>query len=201
MWPVSRRVRWSVLALLALVAGSGSGFWMLGWLHAPASDAFAPIEMVTMRFPEGWEREPVRPLEALRATGRPQPSAPPEGPVQSLTRMSADEFAGALAGLDAYRASLKPAQPANAVFNDAQIASLKQRLGLTPDQERHWPGMEEALRRLAWRTPNGRNGPALEPASAQRLKEVADELVPLLNERQKRDIRLLANIGGLKLGI
>ena len=49
----------------------------------------------------------------------------------------------------------KPAIPAHsltrpgAVLNDAQIASIKRRLNLTPDQERMWPSVESALRNLS----------------------------------------------------
>ena len=36
------------------------------------------------------------------------------------------------------------------VLNDAQIASIKQRLHLTQDQEEMWPAVEAALRNLAY---------------------------------------------------
>ena len=36
------------------------------------------------------------------------------------------------------------------VLNDAQIASIKGRLHLTPDQERMWPSVEAALRSIAY---------------------------------------------------
>ena len=36
------------------------------------------------------------------------------------------------------------------MLNDAQIASIKARLHLTPDQERMWPAVEAALRNIAY---------------------------------------------------
>src|SRR5205823_4752025 len=44
----------------------------------------------------------------------------------------------------------EPHRPANprTVLNDAQIASIKERLHLTPSQERMWPAVAAALRGL-----------------------------------------------------
>jgi hypothetical protein len=42
------------------------------------------------------------------------------------------------------------------VLNDAQIASLKQRLKLTAEQERMWPAVEAALRKIVY-TKNAMN--------------------------------------------
>src|SRR6516164_2353747 len=38
----------------------------------------------------------------------------------------------------------------NALLDDSQIASIKQRLNLTPSQERMWPAVEAELRKLAY---------------------------------------------------
>ena len=43
-------------------------------------------------------------------------------------------------------AAVKPPKPTNVILNDAQIASLKQRLKLSPSQESYWPELEAALR-------------------------------------------------------
>ena len=42
----------------------------------------------------------------------------------------------------------KPAARSNAVLNDSQIASIKKRLNLRPDQERYWPAVEAELRKM-----------------------------------------------------
>ena len=39
----------------------------------------------------------------------------------------------------------------NAVLNDSQIASIKKRLSLTPEQERYWPAVEAELRKMEYK--------------------------------------------------
>ena len=51
-------------------------------------------------------------------------------------------------------------QPRNAMFNDAQIASIKARLRLDKNQEQHWVPVELALRRIVWRWASS-SGPQL----------------------------------------
>jgi hypothetical protein len=200
MWLPSRGVTWAALALGVVLVGAGTAALLLERKAAVVEDGFTASELVTLRFPDDWENLPIRRPEALLAM--PKPVAPqPEGPTEPLTRMSSADFAGALAALDARLAALRKPQPPNAMFNDAQIASLKSRLGLTPQQEERWPPMEEALRNMAWKQTNGRNGPVVDPDAAKRLKDAADDFLAVLTERQKRDIRLLANIGGLKLDL
>jgi hypothetical protein len=93
-----------------------------------------------------------------------------------------------------------------AAFTDARIASRKAALKLTPDQERHWPALEQALRdtskertarREARRTAERRSD-AIErlrdradrmSARAAELRRIADAAQPLyqsLDEAQKR---------------
>ena len=37
------------------------------------------------------------------------------------------------------------------LFNDAQLASIKARLQLTPRPGAHWPQVEQALRAISWK--------------------------------------------------
>ena len=98
------------------------------------------------------------------------------------------------------RVRLPPPRAANRnwVFSDSQIASVKSRLRLTAEQEKHWPAMEAALRELAWE--QGRNGSTLNAQGVQRLTEVAEGFLAQLNDAQKREVRVLANVAGLNLG-
>ncbi len=199
MWLPSRGLTWSVLVLGLVLAGAGLAAWLLERGDSAGGDAFTAAELVALRFPDEWEKAPVRGPAALLAMARtaaPRAGNPPDGPMQPLTRMSAEDFAGALAALDRARAARSPP---NAILNDSQIASIKSRLALTPEQEKHWPPMEGALRAMAWKQTGGRNGPVVDPEAAQRLKQAADGFLGLLTERQKRDIRLLANVAGLRL--
>jgi hypothetical protein len=99
----------------------------------------------------------------------------------------------------------------NGVLNDAQIASLKRRLNLTAEQERMWPAVEAALRKIVYtRTAmnphprgarsNGTSTPYIDPASAEvrELKAAAVPLMMRLNEEQKREVKMLAYVMGLE---
>jgi len=92
------------------------------------------------------------------------------------------------------------------VLNEAQIASIKGRLHLTPDQERMWPSVEAALRSIAYakaRDANQRGAAAvvasLDPDSAevQDLKSAAFPLILSFSDEQKNEVRSLAHVMGL----
>lgn len=97
------------------------------------------------------------------------------------------------------------------VLNDAQIASIKQRLRLTAEQERMWPAVEAALRKIVYTknamTPQTRAAqsggsatPYIDPSSAevQQLKSAALPLIMRLNDEQKREVKMLAYVMGLE---
>lgn len=76
-----------------------------------------------------------------------------------------------------------------AAFIDARIAGLKALLRLTPEQERHWPAFETALREGAafrtqrmtermqrWREMRENRGAAQRPDPIQRLRAAADQM-------------------------
>jgi hypothetical protein len=99
----------------------------------------------------------------------------------------------------------------NSVLNDAQIASLKRRLNLTAEQERMWPAVEAALRKIVYTKtamsqhprgarPNGPSTPYIDPASAEvrQLKAAAVPLIMRLNDEQKREVKMLAYVMGLE---
>src|SRR5262249_28152721 len=97
------------------------------------------------------------------------------------------------------------------VLNDAQIASIRQRLKLTVEQERMWPAVEAALRKIVY-TKNAMNpqthgaqssGAAaayIDPSSPEvhQLKSAALPLIMRLNEEQKREVKMLAYVMGLE---
>ena len=91
------------------------------------------------------------------------------------------------------------------VFNDRQIASIKQRLALTSDQEQYWPVIEGALREVKWKK-GAKRGTHVGHQMAQvdtsrvdmdRLKSIAVPLVMSFREDQKRELRSLAHLMGL----
>jgi hypothetical protein len=93
----------------------------------------------------------------------------------------------------------------NAVLDDGQIASIKRRLHLTPNQERMWPAVESELRKLAVAAPaqqqakRGKEPPKLELSSADvaRLKSAALPLIMSFNEEQRGELRNMAHVTGL----
>ena len=94
----------------------------------------------------------------------------------------------------------RAASQRGAVFNDAQIVSIKERLNLSPSQERMWPAVEAALRDLAYKkSAAGASKPTLDPNSAEvaRLKSAAIPLVMSFDYEQKRELRTLAHLIGL----
>jgi hypothetical protein len=95
------------------------------------------------------------------------------------------------------------------VLNDSQIASIKQRLHLTQDQEEMWPAVEAALRNLAYtraRDARGKGGAVANAQIAQAdpnspevqgLKSAAIPLLMSFNSEQKDEVRNLAHVMGL----
>jgi len=113
-------------------------------------------------------------------------------------------------------AEAKPAAPGRRrperqgfVLNDAQIASIKHRLHLTPDQERMWPAVEAALRNIAYASlrdshrrglqPGARSVASVDPngSEVQDLKYAAFPLIMSFSPEQKSEVRSLAHVMGL----
>ena len=84
-------------------------------------------------------------------------------------------------------------------MNDAQIASMKDRLELTEEQEPYWQAVEASLREVVWDRSHGGRPRLLEPSSLERFKEAAAPFVATLSAKQRSEIQALANIVGLRL--
>jgi hypothetical protein len=98
----------------------------------------------------------------------------------------------------------KPKPPrSNAVLNDAQIASIKRRLNLTPDQERYWPAVEAELRKMEYakRSPAGGSRTAsvdMSKVNVEGLKSAGYPLVMSFSDDQRRELKSLAHLLGLE---
>ena len=104
-------------------------------------------------------------------------------------------------------ANKPPPQKSYALLSDMQIASIKQRLRLSSDQEYYWPAVERALRAVARKIhatrkadPNAAAAPPIDPdaAEVQQLKSAAMPLLFQLREDQKEEVRTLARMIGLE---
>jgi hypothetical protein len=89
------------------------------------------------------------------------------------------------------------------MLDEAQIAGIRRRLHLTPEQEHMWPAVEAALRNVGVASAHeahGRGAPAaLDPNSAevQDLKSAAIPLLMSFSDQQKDEVRNLARGMGL----
>ncbi len=99
-----------------------------------------------------------------------------------------------------------PAQKNYTLLSDVQIAGIKERLKLSPDQESYWPGVEKALRAIARKMHSTKQAdpasgaPPIDPDSEEvaQLKSAAMPLLFQLREDQKKEVRTLARIIGLE---
>ena len=98
-------------------------------------------------------------------------------------------------------------QKSYALLSDEQIATIKERLRLSSDQESYWPAVETALRAVARKIHASRHGdthvtgvPPIDPEAAevQQLKSAAMPLLFQLREDQKQEVRSLARLIGLE---
>ena len=178
------------IALIVVVAAivAGAAVMVTERLMTNRAGTGTPSEPFGNRFPDGWESAPV---VEYKKPPPPWPSA--------VSRLSADEFAAAVTALERLRPQPRPPQPADAVFNDAQIASIKGRLKLTREQEAYWQPVEATLRQVVWDRRGGRA--RVDAASLARFQEAAGPFLATLSGKQQSEIQALANIIGLRLNL
>jgi hypothetical protein len=129
------------------------------------------------------------------AAGVPPAGTPPAGPPLAGTPP---------AGKRVVPPPAHAAHRTGALLNDAQIASIRDRLKLTSDQQQYWPQVESALRAVTWRHHGGGNRPAageprtIDPEAVEGLKSAAIPLILRLREDQKSEVRKLARLMGLE---
>jgi hypothetical protein len=214
------RRRFAVIGAAVIVA-SLAGL-LVGWSEAQSKD-LSPAEVVAFRFPSGWNNLPAQSAPGVTAVAKrhqilfdPNPSydlasadsrpVVPSGvlayadPVESAASSSPPPRAPEARPAER-KAPPRTAKPDNHVLNDAQISSIKARLRLSPDQERYWPGVEAALRGIAYKVnKSGSKLASIDPESAevQQLKNAAIPLIMMFNERQKDEVRQLVQVMGLQ---
>jgi hypothetical protein len=168
----------------------------------PARQAAAPAPQVPVRVASA---EDVVPLPAQAAAPAPR-AVPTVSPRKAEARPAAVQPKSELrsAATDTARNGNRP----GFVLNDAQIASIKTRLHLSPDQEQMWPAVEAALRNIAYA--KGHDGrrhggadtadvAALDPygPEVQGLKSAAFPLIMSFSDEQRGEVRSLAHVMGL----
>jgi hypothetical protein len=194
--------------LLVAAATVTSLFWAWG-VNSAQNPQLSAAGVVASRFPAEWSTQSAKPPAAL-VLARAHPSEPAAepgeldflSPVLRLDQADRDPPAEALAlaapalpDPNAARVSRPASRSAN-LLNDAQIASIRDRLKLSSDQQQLWPAVETALRAVVWR---GRDKAAtLDPAGVEKLKTALVPLVKKLRAEQKEELRLIAHLMGLE---
>ena len=193
----------------------------------PFADATSAVQSVTFSTAsvmpvEHWERFDQDALSNMATTAPPWPAAAATPAAIEIPEPPISEPAGEPAAAETMKPEPPKAQAANAssrrvasrssnVLNDAQIASIKRRLKLTAEQERMWPAVEAALRKIVYtknamspQTQGGQAGGSpmayIDPSSAEvrQLKSAALPLIMRLNDEQKREVKMLAYVMGLE---
>jgi hypothetical protein len=175
----------------------------------------APSDSVNLRFPADWadaEVEPVSKMLALASADSgitlfsPRPTyAATDGDAPVMVEATPKAAAPAApAKVALASATAKPAKPrSNHVLNDSQIASIKKRLSLTPEQERYWPAVEAELRKMEYskKSPQGGSRMAsidMSKVNVEGLKSAGYPLVMSFSDDQRRELKSLAHLLGLE---
>jgi hypothetical protein len=212
------RRRFAVIGA-AVIAASLAGL-LVGWSEAQSKD-LTPAEVVAFRFPSAWSNVAAQSVPGVTAVAKQNQILFDPNPSYDLA--SAESRPVVPSGVLAYadpveavssaasrapearpaekKAPPRAAKPDNHILNDAQISSIKARLRLTPEQERYWPGVEAALRGIAYKV--NKSGGKLasidaESAEVQQLKNAAIPLIMMFSERQKDEVRQLVQVMGLQ---
>ena len=199
-------------------------------LRFPSPDAVLPLRPVTtfstasVMPVEHWEKFDQDALSGMATAAPPSPIGAAATPTASETPerliSQPSEVSAAVAETAKPEPPKVPAASAPArrvtsrssnVLNEAQIASIKQRLKLTAEQEQMWPAVEAALRKIVYtktalnpQTHGAQSGGSpvayIDPSSAEvrQLKSAALPLIMRLNDEQKREVKMLAYVMGLE---
>jgi hypothetical protein len=145
--------------------------------------AEAPDEVAKMAPP--WAEAPAKPKPAAQA-------AAPASAKMALASVSSKPAAAPVN---------RPVRRSNAVLNDSQIASIRKRLNLTPDQERYWPAVEAELRKMEYnKSAQGTRMASIDMTKmdVEGLKSAGFPLVMSFNDDQRRELKSLAHLLGLE---
>jgi hypothetical protein len=217
-----------VAVCLGLVGGAGAGGLYLGFsardgLTPDAISKFAadlsPTDTVNLRFPADWTEASADATPKVVAfagddgamtlfSPRPiyplTPAVEPEPEVTHTTAAVAQptaKIALASASSTPVNVAPKPVHRSNAVLNDSQIASIKKRLALTPEQQRYWPAVEAELRKMEYKKGQGGSRTAsidMSKVNVDGLKSAGFPLVMSFSDDQRRELKSLTHLLGLE---
>jgi len=213
-----------VFACLALLGAAGAtglaaGFQARTALAPPSGPVAFGVtasETVDLRFPADWNAaSPAAPVLAFAsADGEitlfdPNPTYPVSQakPLPIAVEVTANPKPIVQAAVIKPAPVHRPMHRSNAVLSDSQIASIKRRLNLTPEQERYWPAVEAQLRKMEYKkdaaekasTKNIRLASVdMSKVDVEGLKTAGFPLVMSFSDDQRRELKSLAHLLGLE---
>ena len=218
-----------MLACLAILGGAGVGGLVAGFnaraglspqpasstIVAAAVAEMAPSDSVNLRFPADWADAEVEPVSKMLALASADSSITLFSPRPTYAATDADAAVmveaapkpaapAAPTKVALASATTKPAKPrSNLVLNDSQLAGIKKRLNLTPEQERYWPAVEAELRKMEYskKSTQGASRTAsidLSKVNIEGLKSAGFPLVMSFSDDQRRELKSLAHLLGLE---
>ena len=225
----SRGISKSVLACIAVLGGAAVGGLVAGFnareglSPQPASSTvvaaiadMAPSDCVNLRFPADWADAAVEPVSRMLALASadsdislfsPRPTyaaTDADAPAKLEATPKPPPAAAAPAKVALASAAAKPVKPrSNLVLNDSQIASIKKRLNLTPEQARYWPAVEAELRKMEYNKKSASGGSHMasidmSKVNVEGLKSAGYPLVMSFSDDQRRELKSLAHLLGLE---
>src|SRR5215475_13846195 len=219
-----------VAVCVGLITGAGFGGLYLSFAPASSSSStvvadIAPADVVNLRFPADWTDaagEPVqqtlafasadggmtlfspRPIYPIVAATETEPApAAVEAPADAKPEAAAQpKITLASASSKPVNVAPKPVHRSNAVLSPSQIASIKRRLALTPDQERYWPAVEAELRKMEYKKDKAQGSRAaqidMSKVNVEGLKSAGFPLVMSFSDDQRRELKSLTHLLGLE---
>ena len=226
----SRGISKSVLACIAVLGGAAVGGLVAGFnareglSPQPASSTvvaaiadMAPSDCVNLRFPADWADAAVEPVSRMLALASadsgdislfsPRPTYAATDADAPVMVEATPKPAAPAAPAKVAPASAVPKPPAkprsNLVLNDSQIASIKKRLNLTPEQARYWPAVEAELRKMEYNKKSASGGSHMasidmSKVNVEGLKSAGYPLVMSFSDDQRRELKSLAHLLGLE---
>ena len=211
----------TIIALTCFLVVGAAATSILGRNSVPAAGAVTapPVTQKLVSNKEGKQDRLAVAALALAAFEPPQPAADLNAPLrqafaaQAPAEIEAPKMVAPAAmppaplAPPAPKLATKPApQKPYTLLSDEQIAGIKGRLRLSPDQESYWPAVETALRAVSRKmhatrqTDPRATGVPIDPDSpeVEQLKSAAMPLLFQLREDQKREVRSLARLIGLE---
>jgi len=196
-------------AVLALTAAA----WFAGTYNARLSGAsdqadLSASEAIDLRFPDDWRPGGASAREDAFASSdalwfQPTPLYPIKSAADLTAFVREPEADMPEANTKPLKAAAHARRRSNAVLSEAQLAGIKNRLNLTPEQERYWPAIAAELRKMEYRKEADAQG--VHTASVDtskmdvaKLKSAGLPLVMSFDDEQKDQFKGLVHLLGIE---